>query len=100
MVSQAVGLLKVSVKPTRKSVSFSISNKLVIGHCVPNAALSIVKFSGSGWRLSDGAAERLSQNLQWRQAATRKAMPTKIAPIPPAVATKLSHSGLPDVGSL
>jgi hypothetical protein len=32
----------------------------------------------------------LAQNLKYRQAAIRNAVPTKIALMPPAIATKLS----------
>ena len=35
------------------------------------------------------AAERLAQNLQWRQVATKKAVPTNMALIPPAIAVQL-----------
>ena len=40
-------------------------------------------------RLTAKAAERLVQNLQYRQAATRKATPTKMALIPPTITRKL-----------
>ena len=35
------------------------------------------------------AAERLAQNLQWRQVATKKAVPTNMALIPPTIAVQL-----------
>jgi hypothetical protein len=42
------------------------------------------------WRQTASAAECLAQNLQWQKAAARKAVPSKIAPIPPAVTRELS----------
>jgi hypothetical protein len=40
-------------------------------------------------RFTANAAERLAQNLEYRQAAIRNAVPTKIALRPPTTATKL-----------
>ena len=46
------------------------------------------------WCPTEVAAECLAHALKWRTAATRKARPTKIALMPPAVAAKLSPERL------
>ena len=61
------------------------------------AANRVIAVTGSGlakvkrtdWHLTGSAAGCLAQNLQWRQAAARKTVPTKKAPMPPTIATEL-----------
>jgi hypothetical protein len=49
----------------------------------------LAKVNRADWRLNGSAAARLAQNLQWKQAAKRKTVPTKIALMPPTIAMEL-----------
>jgi hypothetical protein len=42
------------------------------------AGWGLAKVNRADWRLTGSAAARLAQNLQWRHAAYRKTVPTKI----------------------
>ena len=51
--------------------------------------LGLEKVKRADVRLSGSLATCLAQNLQWRQAATRKIVPTKRALMPPTIAMKV-----------
>jgi hypothetical protein len=72
--------------------------------CIANtmAGSGQAKVKRAERRLTSSSAECLAQNLQWRQAATRKTVATRTALMPPTIATarhRQDHSDLPDCGS-
>ena len=48
--------------------------------------LGLAKVKRTDWRLTGSVAGWLAQNLQWKQAAPRKTVPTKKAAMPPTIA--------------
>jgi hypothetical protein len=69
------------------SPSAPIGVKASDGIAVVNSGLAKVRRAVLG--LNANPAERLTQNLQYRRAAIRNAMPTERALMPPIVAKKL-----------
>jgi hypothetical protein len=70
--------------------SFSVSTDVYADtRAIAVTGLSLAKVKRTDRRLTRSIAGWLAQNLQWKQAAPRKTVPTKKAPMPPTIAKEL-----------
>jgi hypothetical protein len=85
-----VSLVRAPFSGFSSFIIFSLNSDICQGSsAVVTASSALEKVKRADWRLTDNAAGCLAQNLQWRQPATKKAVPTNIAPMPPTNATQL-----------